>query len=185
MDTSLSLPTHSETKTSLVHTRFGISDHKWQMPGIKLHLCLRWCQMNHFIFNTKWITKSLKSKSQETPCYHIGLLSLDTHMKHTSLELNWRDSSTLQGQATQSVFSDLVVNPSRPAKSGLALQEPGQGKPCRKSGAKTARKGDMRAAGVKVIQTATTWATPLLTKAALYNNVCDKCLYSKEREIII
>lgn len=43
----------------------------------------------------------------------------------------------------------------------------------------------MRAAGVKVSQTATTWASLFLKKIALYNNICDKCLYFKDREVII
>lgn len=73
----------------------------------------------------------------------------------------------------------------RADKSDLALQEPSQGEPYSRSGAETARKGDVKAAGVKVSQTATTWASPFLKKIALYNNICDKCLCFKDKEVII
>lgn len=47
-DTSHCLSINPKPKTCLVYTRFGIRDHKWQMPGIKLYLCLGWREMNRF-----------------------------------------------------------------------------------------------------------------------------------------
>lgn len=90
-------------------------------------------------------------------------------------------------EAADSAVSDFAASPGShaeelwAAKSASVLLEPSQVKPFIGSDAKSGKKRDVRAAGIKVEQTITTWAFPFLKQITLYNNTYDKHLYFREQ----